>query len=76
MGFLGYFFIIYITAFVGKACDIPPFKDVGWGWFIVLPIIVPLFRLLFAILAFCFYLAMGIAGMWLIWKIMMFVFVH
>lgn len=76
MGFLGYFFIIYLSAFVGKACGIAPFSKIGWGWFIVLPIIVPLLRLLFMILSFCFYVAVGTAGLWAIYKIMLFVFVH
>lgn len=69
MGFLGYFFITYFGAMLLKIMGVPGFKEIGWGWFIVAPILVPLLRLLWGILAFCFYAAVCFGVLWMVYKL-------
>lgn len=72
MGFIGYFFVIYFGSIFLKAIGAPGFKEIGWGWFILAPIFVPIGYVLWKVIQFCFYVAVGLGGMWLIAKIILF----
>ena len=74
MGFLGYFFLTYFGAMILKIANVPGFKDISWGWFIIAPIVVPIFRLLFMGISWIFYLALGVCTIMLACKLLMWVF--
>lgn len=64
MGAFGIFFACYFGALFLKLIGFPGFKEIGWGWFILAPILFPILRALFGILSFCFYVAFGFAAVY------------
>lgn len=64
MGAFGIFFACYFGVLFLKLIGVPGFKDIRWGWFIVAPILFPILRLLWAVLSFCFYAALGFAALY------------
>lgn len=64
IAFLGYFFAIYFGAIALKLFGVPGFKEISWGWFILAPILAPLLRIIWYIVCFCFYAALGLAVCW------------
>jgi len=61
MGAIGYFLIIWLGAMFLKIIGVPGFKDIKWSWFILAPILYPLIKVLWYVLKFCFFAALGFA---------------
>jgi hypothetical protein len=47
-----------------KILGAPGFKKIGWGWFILAPIVFPILKLLWYCLSFVFWAACGLAGVY------------
>ena len=61
MGTLGIFFVCYFGSMFLKIIGVSGFKEIGWGWFLIAPILFPILRGLFWVLQWVFYCAMGFA---------------
>lgn len=60
---------IYLGIIFLKLIKVPGFKDISWGWFILLPIFYALARIIGPILAFIFYAAFGFTVVYFIAKL-------
>jgi hypothetical protein len=59
-----YFIPIYLGILLLKILGVPRFREIGWGWFVLAPIIWPVLQLLWFCLTFVFWAAVGIAGVY------------
>ena len=64
-----YLIVGYFAALFLKIVGVPGFKNVSWAWFILGPVIFPILRLLWGIISFVFWAAVGLGGIWLIAKL-------
>lgn len=61
-----YLMIGYFAALFLKIVGAPGFKKIGWGWFILGPIILPILKLLWMCLSFIFWAAVALGGIYLL----------
>lgn len=73
MGFLGYFFIIYFCSLILKISGVAGFKEISWGWFIIMPILVPILRLLGYIISFCFFAGLALLTVWSVCQLLIWI---